>query len=838
MPALTEEFPPAPGGMNTAFSGQEIDDTEAQYLQDILLDKPGVARRRGPLRHATGWAFLPRKASGLAIAIDPQGNDRYAALTGTNSTGFLSVWSADKATITDVTWPHALPTDPFGSAATRFRAHSSMPALGGGTWIGTASDWGASSPLHALGYWRGGTKPDYSTGTIQLTRGSTTVTGSGTTWAANVSPGMFLFANTDDASAGSFTSTLIGIVASVNSDTSITLEKISPYSGSAGRTYLLTSVRGFIPKVAKGRITAATDSTTVSGGLTKFSAQGLGTGTWNIYRGSDGVWVGKVASVQSDLSLTLAANAAVALADEPFTAIRGDWATADKSVDITSSTNKTGWLSAIFVERQWYANNGASFDKTFRLWFSETSDLEAVDLSQDGDWIPVSSTSDIPESIRALVPTYNALLVMKESETFAVTGTSPTSFSAKKLEDDGTLSTMSVQSFGGGAIWAGRNGIYYYDGVQVQNLTDGKLGDVWKNSIRSVDPLRFRMWSMLVRNHYFLFIEDIDPTVAVIKGNTATTPNHWVVCVNLESRAISMHTNLRMRGAISLPAQAGRGVMLVANNDRNIPQGLAAVASDTGGSLPADTYSYTVTALDAIGETLESSEEFVVINTSTGMVSLTWDAVPGADFYRVYRSDSGLGLQDEFQVTSTPSFVDTALAGWTAGSPPSTATVARGIVCDASDLFDAEGVDEFGTDGDVRGPDFYFNSKRYNAGADVRLKRFKQLAIHYLAQGGSLKVDTVLGLNEVGQTLTGEFPSSVLTWELLASLVPTWSATAEEFATWANLVEGVFRPKRVRFIKKDHHLSFRLWQSAPTMTRVRIGPYHLAYKLMRPQRVV
>jgi hypothetical protein len=60
MPPLTQQFPPAPGGMNTALAGQEIDDTEAQYLQDILLDRPGLARRRGPVTVDASFAAPPQ----------------------------------------------------------------------------------------------------------------------------------------------------------------------------------------------------------------------------------------------------------------------------------------------------------------------------------------------------------------------------------------------------------------------------------------------------------------------------------------------------------------------------------------------------------------------------------------------------------------------------------------------------------------------------------------------------------------------------------------------------------------------------------------------------------
>jgi hypothetical protein len=721
--------------MNVAQAQQEIDDTEARYLQDILLDYAGLARRRGPVQALSTVAALPRPATAFASTIDPAGTTRFGALTGTAGLGFLTVWDSTLTTTSDIPWAFPLPTDPVGSAATAYRLSSVTPALNGGSFIGSASDYGTSlsGASQALALWRGGVNADYAVGTIQFTRGSTAVTGTSTAWSAsNISPGMFLFANTDDASAGTFTLAYIGTVYSVGGSGSITLEKPAPYSGSAGRTYNLTSLRGTTPKVVKGRITCDTGGTTVSGGNTKFNSQGMSTGTWNIYRQRDFAWVGKVSSVASDISLTLAANAAIAMADELYVAWRGDWSVAEKSTDISGASSKLGWLTAVYAERQWYAANNISFDKTYRLWFSDTGDVEAVDISDDGDWIPIASTTDAPEAIRALIPTYNALLVLKDTESFAVYGSSPDSFSAKKLEDDGTLSTMSVQSYGGGAIWAGRNGIYFYDGVQNTNMTLGKFGAVWENTMRTFDPTRYRMWSMMVRNHYMLHIEKITPTVNTTKGNVVTTPNHWTVVINMETRAFSLFKNVGIRGAVQLPASSGRGVWYLVNDD------VAAV----------------------------------------------------------------------------------------------------GKVCDSTDLFDTENVDTIkSTQGGTLGPDFYYESKKFNAGEDIRLKRIKQISAHYLAQGGNILVDTVIGLNDVGSTLTGNFPASVYTWDSLRLAFGTWANLSTQYSSWNAITQGVFLPKRIHFMKKGHHIAFRYYQSNSSMVRLRLGPQQLGYKAMRPGRI-
>ena len=728
MALLTETFPGAPGGSNLASPQHELDDTEARLIQDGLVDRPGETRRRGPVTPVGGIAQPDNPASGIVMTLDPLGTDRYAILNGDASNGYLSVYSDDLQSLVDLAWPHALPSDPAGGVATAYRIVDAKPSLTGGTLIGVSSRYDANSPNQGIAFWRGGNKANY-TGTITVARGSAAVTGTGTTFENSVAPGMFLFAEADHGAG--YESVYVGIVLQVNSDTSLTLGAVSPYAVTA-KSATFQSIRGLAPRVAKGRITTATDSTTVTGGGTRFKAQKLDTGTWDIYRRSDLTWVGKVSAVASDISLTLAANAAVAMSDDEYIAFRAD---ADYSIINTANTNKVGFINATYAERQWYFNLGAQYSKTTIGWFSDTSDPEALDLADDGDNLEFTSTVMVNEPIRGAQAAHNALLVFKENETFGVFGTSPTNFTVRKVEDDGALSTGSIQAWGGGVVWAGRDGIHFYDGIQVENITQRKLGDVWKNSVRSFDPTRYRMYSMVVRDHYYLWIENLDPTVAIVKGNTSTTPTSWGVMINLITRAPTFMTNVHLRGAITLPASTGREVWMVINGQ-----------------------------------------------------------------------------------------VDGDLAD-------------KGYVVSAEAIFDGEGVDTLTADGGTAGPDFFFESKKFSAGDSLRLKRYKQIAIHYLAQGGDIIVDTVLGLNNVGQTLVSTFPGTVYTWDTLRAAVSTWDALKAEFPTWSDVIDAVFDPARVKFMKKSQHLSFRLYQENAEMTRVKLGPYQLGYKLQRPGRV-
>jgi len=708
---LIESFPGAPGGSNLALPQHELDDTEARIIQDGLVDYPAIIRRRGPVMAQSAVPALTNKAQGIITCLDPVGSARFAVVNGTASNGYLSVFDPTLTNKVDLALPHALPTTPY-------RVVDSKPALTGGVLLGITSAYDSNSPSQDLAYWRGGYLAN-GTGTITVSRGSAAVTGVGFT--AALCPGMWIFANTDEG----YTNTLIGCVLSVNSNVSVTLTSPSPYAVTA-KSANYQALRGLYPKITTGTLTCDTSATQVNGGKTKFLSQGLSSGTWQLYRQNDMTFIGKVSTVASDTSLTLTANAAVAMSDDEYVAIKAD---ADWSIDTTSNSSKVGFLNATYAQRQWYANNGSQYSKTYRLWFSDTSDPEALDVTNDGDWLEIDSTTQVNEPLQALCPVYNSLVCAKENETFAVFGASKDTFSVKKIHDDGTLSGMSMQPYGGGAIWAGRQGIYFFDGIQVQNLTEGKLGDVWKNSVRSFNPANYRMYSMISREHYFLFIENLSPTVTITKGNVSTSPNYWVVVINLPTQAITFFTNLRFRGAITLPASAGHEVWYIVND------------------------------------------------------------------------------------------------------------ASKGIICNTDDLFDSEGTDTIQTDAFPAGPDFFFETKKFSASDPLLLKRFKQVAFEHLVQGDSIKIDTVLGMNDVGSTLTTEFTPTVFTWDNLRTMLSNWDAVAQQYSTWNAIVQAVMQPKRARFLKRSQFLSFRLYQKSSAVTRLRLGPYQIGYKLMRPGRV-
>jgi hypothetical protein len=716
----TQTIDGLPGGMNVALPANQIDDTEARYMQDILLHVPGLTIRRGPIYPILGTPTFPTPVTGLVQTLDPTGANRIAVLRGDTSNGYLSVLNPALNSYVDLPWNGALPANP---PTNPYRIVDAKASITGGTWIGTSSQYNSNGPVQTLALWRGATNADYTTGTITVARGGVTVTGVGTSWLANVSSGSFLFANTDDGGTLAY----IGVVKSVDSNTQLTLGVGSLYAVTA-RAYKTTSIRGFAPRVVVGRITCATGSTTVTGANTKFISQGVNSGTWDLYRQSDYTWIGRVNTVNSETSISLTANAAVALNNEHYIAFRqnADYAISTMAV----ADRKVGFLNAIYAERNWYANLGQRFELTPRVWFSEPSDPEAVDMSAfDGNFIDIGSSRGVNSPIKAIVPSYNALVVFKENETFGVFGSSPTQFEVRKIEDDGTLGGMSVQAYGGGVIWAGREGIHFFDGIQAENISQPKLGDYYKNMIRSFDPTRYRMWSMMMRDHYFLFIENAQPNIPVIKGTTSSTPTKMTIVVNMNTRAFTILTNTNFRGAVVMPADTGE-------------------------------------------------ETWFVVNDAT-----------------------------------------------------------HGYICDTAPLFDEAGNDAIAADGGTAGPDFFLESKKYPAGDAMRLKLFKMLAIYYLAQGDALKVDTVVGLNNIGRVANTELPATVFVWNNLQAQFGTWNNLAATSGTWDNLISSVFKPKRIKFLKRTQNFAFRVYQKSGNVSHVRIGPFDLAYKYQRPMRV-
>lgn len=549
MSIQTQTFEGTPGGINKAVPAHEIDDLELQDLIDGILDKPGLIRRRGPVQvmsgaYATGTA---RSGYGMFQTTDPAGSWRPGYIRGDATTGEAILLDDAFAFSTSYVWDSG-----FSGAYPIF---DSKQALGHGAFLSTSDDYGIGA-TQQLALWRGANKAAYSSGTLTVVRGDTAVTGSGTLWSTNTAPGAFLFNNSNQ---------FIGVVKSVDSNTALTLEAPALDSLIA-ESYTLKSIRGLNPRVTTGAITVdSADSTnTVLGSFTKFADQGLGSGTWDIYRKVDLTYIGTVNTVTDNSTLTLTAAAGVSMDNEDYVAIHRD--------GTYSLTPDVGFITATYANRQFYANKGTlssqGKDQTARIWYSDLGDPEALDLTEGtGNYIEITSQAGASNSIKQIVATQNSMLIFKENETFALYGTSPAQWQVRKLADDGVLSGMSVMPYEGGALWVGKLGIYFYDGVQVRNLANDKLGDYFTEMVKTFDPTTHRMWAMVAREHYLVYIESLSTDVTITKNQTDTSYSRITIAINLRSGAFTFfHPNVAFFGAIQTPASVGKNTVYLTNS--------------------------------------------------------------------------------------------------------------------------------------------------------------------------------------------------------------------------------------------------------------------------------
>lgn len=112
----------------------------------------------------------------------------------------------------------------------------------------------------------------------------------------------------------------------------------------------------------------------------------------------------------------------------------------------------------------------------------------------------------------------------------------------------------------------------------------------------------------------------------------------------------------------------------------SVPSGVTPSVS-SGGTLPAGTYTYQVTASDGVGSTIGSTPVSIT-TTSQGSVSLTWNYIKAAASYTVYRIAATTGVPTGyFNPTGNTTFTDNG-STVTAGSPPAS-TSAYSIIIDS-----------------------------------------------------------------------------------------------------------------------------------------------------------
>lgn len=135
--------------------------------------------------------------------------------------------------------------------------------------------------------------------------------------------------------------------------------------------------------------------------------------------------------------------------------------------------------------------------------------------------------------------------------------------------------------------------------------------------------------------------------------------------------------------AVTISSFADGDQKLLSVQDPVVPRPTlsSAVGSPSGGTLPAATYFYRLTATSATGETTPSGEISATTSGPSGSVTLSWSAANGATGYRIYRSTTAGGETLLVSVGNVTTYSDTGSATPGSALPPTSNTASRSTNC-------------------------------------------------------------------------------------------------------------------------------------------------------------
>jgi hypothetical protein len=771
----------------------------------------------------------------MVATLDPQGNVRIGSFSAVN--GF-DVFDDTETLLGSVTSTPTKFVSPWNTGDGIF--YNSSPCVGGGVWVGATHNYNASGQTH-LHLWRGGYFEGSTTGTFTFARGATSVTMTGGT-VANSWVGGFLFDTSNN---------YVGVIQAVNvGGNSFTLESPA-LVGITATTGNIRATRGFIPRYGGGTISITSGSTTATavgtpGDNPAFLSQGIDT-NYSLFRARDYTFVAQVnASVTSDYILTTTA-ASVTMDNEQYFLIKvtggsqsdrklvGDTAgtlnTATTEGAARSLNSAVGFITASYAYRQWYANLPVTQtpmgDYSLRIWFSSLLGPEVVDTTaKSGNFLDLPHTTGASKSIRSLVTTRAGLVIFTEFDVWIITGDDPTNFVISKVADDGASMGASAVSYHGGCFWAGRLGIYWFDGTSVNNISKDTLGLWYNQSVSAMNisgSTSHRVYTGIMRDHLLVHLTPITPPNAIQKGSVSAVPATTTVLYNITAGAYSLLTNVGIRAIVQIPNSNVPWMQCVCSTPAI---GLVGTGSTTTNIILQDSTPL-ITGQIFVGQAISAGTLNAPTSRGTGTISAI--------------------------NTATNSFTVSALstapvnAEYIFVSGVTTTTTGSTRVFRGNAIFDNEGNDTvaclrpntttLNPTQDFAGPDFYLETKHYSMGDPLRKKLWKNLLMHYYVTGDTMKVDLVTGMNEPGSTNSSQFATSGSTWTFIAASFNTWSALSTAYLNWAAVANNVWLKKKLRFLKRDQILGFRIYQNSASVTKLRLGSWQLGFKYLRAGRI-
>jgi hypothetical protein len=483
------------GGMYLSGPQGAVPAGRARFMVDVLVDRPGEIRARGPFTPATGWLVPDAEPNLIAAVKNPQGVQRVLLQ---QMDGKLQI--ADASGTLQQLYTSGTATNAT-MQATRF-FWDVKPNLAGGVFI-THMDYTASARKYSRYEYRGGTAFDTGPGgagkrLTNLPSGTAdTVTFAGGTALTSAHIGCMLYAG---PAAGQLRP--VGWIYDV--PTATTARILTPYylaDGAAGLTWLyaIMPFHNAVPHiVGQGTVTTVSGSAVVTGSNTKFVAGEVAAPSY-LYRERDGALIGTVLSIQNDTALTLTVNAFQVVTNEPYyivknlnteTGIVGYLSNGTTiNTEVSTFRHLPGAWTDTWAGRQWDANrphpSGGRIDLN-TVWYSDKNRMHVVDRVQgSGSYVVVGDAESMSDEIVNIVGTSGGLVIMKRRATFLIPQRDRP-FIPQLLVGDGMLNPNSYVKYRDGVVWAGFEGVWYFDGNSVENLVADSLGAEYTRQINAL----------------------------------------------------------------------------------------------------------------------------------------------------------------------------------------------------------------------------------------------------------------------------------------------------------------------------------------------------------------
>ena len=540
-----------------------------------------------------------------------------------------------------------------------------------------------------------------------------------------------------------------------------------------------------------------------------------------MYRASDGKWIGDVESVTNNAALLLSnkyhSDDVTMNADEY---VARPYTTVYSAPTAPDPTRYTGVFTTTYAGYQWYADAGSVGNEN-RIVFSAYHDPESVDLSKDAaDSIIIPGS----QQIRGIATSLAGLVVFLEDKTYIIRGNYRSNFSLEELYPEGCLSAQSVVEYGGGVFWASKNGILFYDGASVRNLTESNLGSYYTDSIKGFDAFTRRIYGFFYKDYLFMTFTGFVSNYAPFRYEPL-----YADTLNNSPQGLTLEEIQTLDPSFT-------------NDDFSIEK-----------NTPIYWQPYTMYKSEGVNVNAYSGywgddapDDNTPINNKWGeSPQFVWGPVNFVEnmTFAIYLPSNAITAISNFDFRG---FIKLDTSGGTLGYAginavdPGNLTGTYARLIDVDSMLDPTNTHTESVDSELsenvgkqpglyyKGPDFYLQTKHFTVGDPVLKKWFRQVMLNLYLIDGAVRMDLVdnednddIDITKKRQRNWAILPETGYSWEYWESRYlntiaspnqPTWDTVENLNRNWVNLLNSEFSRRKKKVSWRYPSVGFRLYQ--------------------------